>query len=122
MRSVHLVVGWTIVAGFAVVAVWGLGAWVIRRHPGRAFWWSVAVVQVGLLVQLLAGIVLLAAGGRRPVLHYVYGVVFPVAVLLVAHWLGREVYADRPWVPFGVAAFFGFGLTLRAIMTGFGVG
>jgi hypothetical protein len=98
----------------------GLGIWVLRRQPPRAFWWIVAFVQAGVLLQAVAGVVLLFLGGRAPALHYVYGVMFPVLVLLVAHVLARDAFAHRPWVPFALAAFFSFGLTLRALMTGLG--
>ncbi len=121
MRLVHLVVGWAIVGGFGVVWLWGLGAWIFRRNPHRWFWVIVGFLQATLLVQGVVGGVLLLTGGSASVLHYVYGVIFPVLILLVAHVLGREAFAHRPWLPFTAAAFFCFGLTLRALMTGFGL-
>jgi hypothetical protein len=36
--------------------------------------------------------------------------------------LARDAFSHRPWAPFALAAFFSFGLTLRALMTGLGVG
>jgi hypothetical protein len=120
MRPLHVVAGWAIVAGFGVLWVWGLGTWLLRRGPGRVFWWLLGFVQGTVLVQALVGVVLLLAGGTVPALHYVYGVVFPVLVLLVAHVLARDAFAHRPWAPFALASFFCFGLTLRALMTGLG--
>lgn len=120
MRFVHLVAGWGIVGIFGVLSLWGLGTWILRRGPGRAFWWVVGFVQGTVLIQAVVGVVLLAAGGRVPALHYVYGIVFPVLVLLVAHVLARDAFAHRPWAPFAMASFFCFGLTLRALMTGLG--
>lgn len=122
MREVHLWVGSSIVAGFGAMWLWGLGAWIVRRAPGRAFWWLLAVLQVALLLQLVGGLALLAVGGRQSLLHYAYGIVFPVLVLVVAHWQARETFSRRPWAPFAVAAFFVFGLTLRALTTGLGIG
>lgn len=122
MRQVHLVVGLFVVGGFAALMLWGLVTWLIRRGPGQAFWWLLGAVQVALLVQLAGGLVLLGLGYRRPLLHYAYGIVFPVLVLAIAHWLAREVVPERPWAPFAVAAFFAFGLTLRAFQTGLGIG
>jgi hypothetical protein len=118
MRLLHAVLGWSIVAAFGVIWVWGLGTWIMRRGPGRYFWWVVAYVQATTLVQAVVGGILLVAGGRAPALHYVYGAVFPVLVLLTAHVLARDAFAHRPWAPFALAAFFSFGLTLRALMTG----
>ena len=118
MRLLHAVLGWSIVAAFGVIWVWGLGVWIVRRGPGRYFWWVVAYVQATTLIQAVVGGILLVAGGRPPALHYVYGAVFPVLVLLTAHVLARDAFAHRPWAPFALAAFFSFGLTLRALMTG----
>ena len=122
MRQAHLAVGVLIVGGSAALMLWGLVTWLLRRGPGRAFWWLLGAIQVALLAQLAGGLVLLALGHRRSLLHYAYGVVFPVLVLVAAHWLAREVVPERPWAAFAVAAFFVFGLTLRAFMTGRGLG
>ena len=122
MRLAHLVVGWAIVGGFGLLWLWGLGAWIFRRDPARWFWIVVGFLQATLLVQGAVGVVLLLLGGRASALHYVYGVIFPVLVLMVAHVLARDAFKHRPWVPFAAASFFVFGLTLRALMTGLGYG
>ena len=122
MNGVHAFVGFAIVGGFALLALWGLATWLIRRGPGKAFWWLLGTLQAALILQLLVGLALLAMGGTRGILHYLYGVAFPVLILVGAHWLGREAFADRPWAPFAVGSFFIFGLTLRALMTGLGIG
>ncbi len=120
MRAVHLVIGYAVVGGFALLWLWGMATWVIRRGPGQPFWWVLGVVQVILLVQGVVGVVLILSGLRASALHYVYGVIFPILLLLVAHVLAREAFAHRPWFAFSWAAFFAFGLTLRALMTGLG--
>ncbi len=120
MRLVHLIIGWGIVGGFGLLWLWGMATWVVRRGPGRPYWWLLSLLQSAVLLQGVVGVVLLIAGLRASALHYVYGVVFPVLILLVAHVLAREAFADRPWFPFAWAAFFSFGLTLRALMTGLG--
>ncbi len=127
MRTVHLVVGWAIVGGFALLWIWRGAAWLLgrvsarfRRPAGRAFWTVLGFLQATLLIQGIVGVVLLVGGGRASALHYVYGVVFPILLLLVAHVLAREAFADRPSLPFAWAAFFIFGLTARALMTGLG--
>lgn len=114
--------GFFIVGSFGLLSLWGLATWIIRRGPGRAFWWLVAAVQVALIAQLLAGVVLLVLGERRPILHYAYGALFPAMVLVGAHWVAREVLPERPWAAFAVASFIAFGLTLRALTTGLGIG
>lgn len=120
MRAVHLVIGYAVVGGFALLWLWGMVTLVVRRGPGQPFWWLLGGVQAILLAQGIVGVVLLFSGLRASALHYVYGVIFPILVLLVAHVLAREAFAHRPWLPFAWAAFFAFGLTLRALMTGLG--
>jgi hypothetical protein len=121
LRTVHLAMGWFIVGSFGLLSLWGLVTWIIRRGPGRAFWWLVAAVQVALFAQLVAGVILLLVGGRRPLLHFAYGI-FPFALLLGAHWVARNVIPERPWAAFAVASAIAFGLTYRALQTGLGIG
>jgi hypothetical protein len=120
---VHTWIGFAIVGGWAVLFLAGAAAFVLRRRqPWRWFWGLLAVLQVLLGVQLVAGIVVLATGRRADILHYGYGVVFPVIVLVVAHSLARGL--DDPndaWKVFAIASFFVFGLTLRALTTGLGL-
>ena len=121
MSTVHRWAGFGVVALFGVLWVWGLGARLFRRDPGRWFWHAVAGVQVVTGLQAIAGTILLVSGFSRPLLHYLYGAVFPIGVLLVAHVVARRFERDQ-WVPFAWAAFFSFGLTLRALGTGLGTG
>ncbi len=122
MSQVHELAGFLVVGLFGLGFVWGIGAWALKRSPGAAYWKWVAVVQVVAGVQAIIGIGLFIAGYRLPVLHYAYGI-FPILALAVAHSVARRPdYASKPWLPFAVAAFFCFGLTLRALMTGLGIG
>lgn len=115
--------GAAIVAAYALMFLWGLCAWVLRRGVAAPFWWLLTFVQVSLFLQLIGGVVLFALGGRPNWLHYAYGIVFPVGLLVAAHRLAREPrFVARPWAPFAISSFFAFGLTLRALMTGWGVG
>jgi hypothetical protein len=120
---VHTWIGFAIVAGWAVLFLAGLAMFVLRRRDaGGWFWALLAVLQVLLGIQLIAGVVVLLAGGRPQLLHYAYGVVFPVVVLVVAHSVARGM--DDPadaWKVFAIASFFVFGLTLRALTTGLGL-
>ena len=136
MLKVHEVFGFTIVGVFAIGWLWPLGAWIVRRNPGEWYWRWVTLEQVLIGVQALIGIWLFAIDGLRAstLLHYAYGL-FPILLLLAAHWVARQMVQPpkpegqselpvrvRPWVPFGWVAFFCFGLTLRAVMTGLGIG
>lgn len=122
MPEVHTYVGFFFVALFAVGWMWGLGARLLKRGPGDWFWRWLSAVQLTAGIQALIGITLFLMGRRQGWLHYAYGL-FPIATLVIAHGVARrEEYRARPWVPFAWAAFFSFGLTLRALMTGLGIG
>jgi hypothetical protein len=116
--EIHIAIGVTIIAGFLALASWGLLAKILRREPGKWFWRLLAALQVVIGVQVVAGVILLLMGDRRPLLHYGYGALFPAFVLSYAHQTAKQTQRWRPWAVFAVAAAFCFGLTLRALMTG----
>jgi hypothetical protein len=122
METFHRIEGFAIVGGWALLLLWGIALLVARRDAGRAYWGLLTVLQVLLGLQLLAGTWLLIAGGRPPLLHYAYGALFPALLLGVAHWLTRGLEKPPYHVFFTIASFFILGLTLRALMTGLGVG
>jgi len=121
--EVHAVIGFAVVAGWFAMFAWGLGAFVLKREPNPWFWRLLAVLQVLLTLQVIAGITLLALGKRADsLLHYLYGAAFPAIVLIVAHVLARGLDREEDtWKVFAVASFFVFGLTLRALTTGLGL-
>ena len=129
MPEVHKYIGYVIVSAFGLLWFGPAVGWVIgkvvRRHvePGRWFYPLLAALQVTLAVQIVVGLILLAVHGigARPVLHYLYGSLFPIIVLVVAHVVARNLERDQ-WVAFAWAGFFCFGLTLRALFTGLGIG
>jgi hypothetical protein len=123
MLSIHKFIGFAIVGGWGVMFLWGTAAWVRRREPAALFWRLLAVLQVLMGIQLVAGIVLLATGHHLPsLLHLGYGVVFPVVALVVAHVLARSMEDDfDAHKIFTLVAFVVFGLTLRALTTGLGL-
>lgn len=123
MSGIHTYVGFAITALFGVGWVWGLGVLVARRGPGGWFWRWLSVVQVVAVLQALIGVWLLLSGRALPqTLHLIYGL-GPLVILGIGHALARDSnFADRPWVPFAFASFICFGLALRALMTGLGIG
>ena len=126
MNFVHRWLGVLVVLGFAGLMIWGLALWIARRRsrgrePREGFWRLLAVLQVVVGIQVVAGTVLGIIRGfdTQPILHFFYGGVFPVLVLTVAHVVARGMERDR-WVPFPWAGLICFGLTLRALETGCG--
>jgi hypothetical protein len=122
MARFHTIEGFAIVAGWGLLFLFGIGLFVTRRDANRVYWGLLTVLQVLLGVQVLAGLVLLLNGGRQPLLHYLYGAVFPALVIGVCHVLTRGLEKPPYHLFFTIGAFFVFGLTARALMTGLGIG
>ena len=122
MSDLHRYVGFLVVGIFSIGWLFGIVLWVKRRQAGEWFWRWLVAAQVLAVAQALGGIVLLVIG-RRPTewLHYVYGF-GPIAILAIGHLLAREEqFRSRPWIPFALASFICFGLSLRALTTGLGL-
>jgi hypothetical protein len=122
MARFHIIEGFVIVAGWGLLFLFGIGLFITRRDANRVYWALLTVLQVLLVVQLLAGLILLAAGGREALLHYLYGAVFPALVIGVCHVLTRGLEKPPYHLFFTIGSFFVFGLTARALMTGLGIG
>jgi hypothetical protein len=123
MSPVHAAAGFAIVGGLFLFFLWGLIGWLMKRDPGQWYWRLLAVLQVLLFLQLVAGVVLLIAGRRQSLLHYAYGALFPAVALVVAHVVARGMDRERDaLLVFVAASFVVFGLTLRALATGLGIG
>jgi hypothetical protein len=121
---VHVVVAYSILAGFGILALWALGGFIFNRAPGDWFWNLLGALQVAIGIQLIVGGVLFFTGARPDTpdatwLHYIYGAVFPALVLAVAHRFARR-FPQLPWAVFGFAAFICFFSFFRALQTGFG--
>jgi hypothetical protein len=129
MSNVHEIAGYGVVTLFGLLWVWPGSAWVLGKirgahgEPGRGYWGLVAVVQVVLAIQIVLGLTLLGIHGvhAQPVLHYLYGSLFPIIVLVGAHMFARGMDRDQ-WVPFAWGGFICWGLVLRALFTGLGIG
>ena len=122
MASLHIIEGFVIVGGWALLFLFGVGLFITKRDANRVYWGLLTVLQVLLGLQLLAGLVLLIQGGRQPILHYLYGAVFPALVIAVCHVFTRGLEKPPYHLFFTIGSFFVFGLTARALMTGLGIG
>ena len=106
-----------IVAAFAVLMLWGFGAWIVKRGPGRWYWTLLAVVQVTIGIQVVAGLILLAIYGisARPVLHYLYGSLSLGAALVP--WFYAPTEGPRRLLWFSGMLLLAAALAVRAFMT-----
>lgn len=125
MSTVHAWVGTAIMLTLLGLAVWGLVLRLLGRDeaPG-AFWIVQHYTENVLILQVVLGIALLLIGRRvaGPALvwlHYLYGSLFPLIAIVAGRIAGlrRE---HRDYVGLAWGAFFAFGLTTRALMTGCG--
>jgi hypothetical protein len=117
--DLHRILGLGVGGIFGVVALWGLFMWIRNADPGQMFWRLVATGQVGLLLQVVLGVVMFFARGGMDPLHYAYGA-FPILVLYVAHRQSKK-YEGLEWVAFSIAGLIVFGLQTRGFMTGLGM-
>ena len=125
MDDVHRFIGYSVPTAFAILALWVVYSLIRNRPPHDAFWSLLGGVQVVIGVQVIVGGVLFLTGARPQSngpswLHYVYGALFPAAVLTVAHRYAKK-WEGVPYVAFGIAGFLCFGLTFRALQTGLGI-
>ncbi len=125
ISQIHGWLGLAIVLAFLAIALWGLGLRIAGRDEAPASFRGVQHWTENLLaLQSLGGVVFLLIG-RRVVgddlvfLHYFYGSLFPLIAVVAGRIAGlrRE---EREYVGMAWGAFFAFGLTTRALMTGCG--
>ncbi|HET7482026.1 MAG TPA: hypothetical protein VFK89_04125 [Actinomycetota bacterium] len=124
MSEFHKYLGFTIPAGFGVLAIWAAIGLIRNKAPRDGFWTLLGIYQVVIALQVVLGAILFLTGLRPPTdpvwLHYAYGGLFPAALLIGAHRLAASRFKEVPWVVFGGAALLICGLTIRALMTGLG--
>jgi heme A synthase len=64
VNQVHRIVGYSIPAGFLLLALWALVAFVRNRNPGGGFWNLLAVLQVVIAIQFVVGSIMFLSGRR----------------------------------------------------------
>ena len=73
METAHLLIGIAVLASNLIAGVWGAVAW-LRARPSVVFWYLLRAAQATVVIQVLAGSILLLLGDEAPDgLHYVYG-------------------------------------------------
>lgn len=125
MTTLHAWLGAGLVVCFAVLMVGGLALRVAGRDEAPTLYWGLEHwTENLLLLQTIIGVVFLLMG-RRVVgddlvfLHYLYGSLFPLVAIVGGRIAGMRREA-HDYVGLAWGAFFAFGLTLRALMTGCG--
>lgn len=100
------------------MGLWGLFLWLRRSNPSGGYLGALVIAQGVATLQVLIGLVLLAAGHRpHDALHYLYGVL-AVLTLPTAYFYGSGGSERRDSIIFSLAGFFLVGIALRAMTTG----
>lgn len=125
MTALHTWLGAGLVAALGMLALWGLAMRVARREEAPTAYWGLQHwTENFLLLQTVIGVIFLLMG-RRVVgddlvfLHYFYGSLFPL-ISIVGGRISSMRRDSHDYVGLAWGAFFAFGLTLRAMMTGCG--
>ncbi len=120
-------------ASWVIIMVWALLLRLLRAGETPTFWRAVSIAQILLALQVVVGVVLLglwALGFGPPpvpgsafqsVFHVLYGLVFPLVVLVVGHRVALQGRME-PHTAFAVVGLVNFGLLFRAWQTGMLVG
>ncbi len=125
MSTLHGWLGALLVTLFAMLMLWGLALRLLGRDEAPTAYWGVQHwTENLLLLQTVIGVVFLLIGRRVAgddlvFLHYFYGSLFPLIAIVGGRIAGMR-REDRDYVGLAWGAFFAFGLTLRAFMTGCG--
>lgn len=83
MDTVHLVLGVAVIALNLLAGAWGGVAW-LQQRPSVSFWYMLRAAQVAVVLQVLAGGILVLLGEEATgALHYIYGLA-PLVVSLLA--------------------------------------
>ncbi len=128
MSILHRLVGFGVVGGFATLFVVGIGLRLTRRDEAPVWYWALQHwLENILIVQVVIGLILFVFMGRRVAggdlvfLHYFYGSLFPL-IAVVSGRIAALRREHHDWIGLTWGAFFAFGLTTRALMTGLGIG
>jgi len=101
-----------------LMAVWGLGLYVIGQNPSGGYLGALILAEAVAVVEGSIGLVLLIQGHRPPDgLHYLYGVV-AVVTLPAAYFMSAGGSERRDSMVFGFASLLLVGVALRGAMTG----
>lgn len=120
-------------ASWVIIMVWALVLRLAGAGETPTFWRAVSVAQILLALQVVVGVVLLAlwalglgappvpGSAFQSVFHVLYGLVFPLVVLVVGHRFAVQGRME-PHTAFAVVGLVNFGLLFRAWQTGMLVG
>jgi hypothetical protein len=107
--------GYAAIVANALVGIAALVAWRVRTLRGRWLWYATVAAEVAMMLQVVGGTILVAAGDYQPVrFHMFYGFVAFLTVGLAYQY--RRSMRGRLEMFYGLVGLFLMGLGIRAIM------
>ncbi len=114
LADVHATWAWVVVGSNAFAGCWALAANWLEPLRLRALWWTVAVAQLTIFVEVILGVIMVAVQGvEAPQFHMFYGFVAIVTVGLIYSY--RQQVAKHLYLLYGLGGLFLMGLGLRAV-------
>jgi hypothetical protein len=108
----------TVMLFMAAVGAWGIFAFLRGQAVSGSYAGALAIGEALVLVQVVAGALMLATGARPPSpTHYLYGIT-AVLVLPFAWSYLRSRNQRQALLIYGLIALFIFGLAVRGMITG----
>lgn len=108
---------WMVILGNALGGIWCLGAHWIPALRVRALWWFVVFVEATIFVQVVLGVVMVAAQGlHAPKFHMFYGFVAIISVAILYSY--RNQMRAQQYLLYGFGGLFLMGLGIRAMLVG----
>ncbi|MET0894418.1 MAG: hypothetical protein ABWY80_01055 [Acidimicrobiia bacterium] len=115
LLSFHKWWGYAAIVANAIVGVLALVAWQWRKARGRWLWICTIGAEAAMMLQVLVGTILVAAGHYKPVrFHMFYGFVAFITVGIAYQY--RRSMRGRTEMFYGFVGLFLMGLGIRALM------
>lgn len=118
LLELHTGWAWVVIIGNGLAGLWALGAHWQPAFRMRALWWFTAFVQAAVFVQVILGVILVAAQHLQVErFHMFYGFVAVVAVAIIYSYRS-QVAARFRYLLYGGGGIFVMGLGIRALLVG----
>lgn len=114
VSSIHTTWGYVAAGISGAVGLWGI-LMAKRRTVPTVYYWAIGVAVVGLLSQIVIGVIIFSQGTDPGNQHVFYGVV--IAVTFSFAYIYRAQFRKRPTLYYGLLLLFTMGLGIRGIMT-----
>lgn len=116
MGDFHSFWGWVAVGLCGFTGLWGLGASLAQRTPGKPFFWAIGMAVSAVVLQVAVGLAAMNLERTNPGnQHVFYGIV--VSFTLAFAYIYRSQLRKRPSLYYGLLMLFVMGLGIRGIMT-----